>query len=64
MYRPGLQAFLQDATPEDIDSFYNRTQVILPETGAALLAADRMIVANLGLRGKVQALRDGAFDGS
>ena len=63
MYRPGLQAFLQGATPEEIDTFYLQTQVLSPESLAALQAVGRVIVADLGLREKVAALRAGAFDG-
>jgi hypothetical protein len=60
-YRPGLQAFLQGATPEEIDTFYLQTQVLSPESRAALQAVGRVIITDLGLRQKVQALQDGAF---
>jgi hypothetical protein len=62
MYRPGLQAFLNAATPEEIDTFYLQTQIMAPDSIAALQAAGRVIIADLGLRGKVQALRDGGFE--
>jgi hypothetical protein len=61
-YRPGLQAFLQAATPEEIDTFYLQTQVLTQDSRAALQAMGRVIFADLGLRQKVQALHDGAFD--
>lgn len=62
MYRPGLQAFLQGATPEEIDTFYLQTQVLSPDTRAALQAVGRVIITDLGLRQKVRALQDGAFE--
>jgi hypothetical protein len=63
-YRPGLQSFLMGATPEEIDTFYLQTQVLSPDSLAALQAVGRVIVADLGLRKKVAALRDGAFEGT
>jgi hypothetical protein len=62
-YRPALQTFLQGATPDEIDAFYLRTQVLTPDLLAPLQKAGRAIVADLGLRGKVAALRAGAFEG-
>lgn len=61
-YRPGVQSFLQGATPEEIDTFYLQTQVLSPDSRSALQAVGRVIVTDLGLRGKVQALHDGAFE--
>jgi hypothetical protein len=61
-YRTGLQAFLQGATPEEIDTFYLQTQVLSPESLAALQGVGRVIVTDLGLRQKVAALRGGAFE--
>jgi hypothetical protein len=61
-YRPGLQAFLQGATPEEVDTFYLQTQVLSQVSLEALQAVGRVIVTDLGLRRKVQALRDGAFE--
>jgi hypothetical protein len=63
-YRPGLQAFLEGATPEEIDTFYLQTQVLSPQSLAALQAVGRVIVTDLGLRDKVAALRKGAFEQS
>jgi hypothetical protein len=62
-YRPELQAFLQGATPDEIDRFYLRTQVLPPDLLASLQEAGLVIVADLGLRRKVAALRTGAFGG-
>lgn len=59
-YRPALQTFLQGATPEEIDAFYLRTQVLSAETLAALQQSDRIILADLGLRQKIKALCAGA----
>jgi hypothetical protein len=56
MYRPGLQEFLVNASPEEIDAFYLQTQVLAPEAIAPLRAAGRLILADLGLRQKVRAL--------
>ena len=64
MYRPPLQAFLTEATPEEIDTFYLQTQVMAPESIPDLLAVGRLIITDLGLRQKVQALRGGAYDGA
>jgi hypothetical protein len=61
-YRPGLQAFLQGASGDEIAHFYRRTQMMTPERVAALETEGRVIVADLGLRRKVQALLDGAFE--
>ncbi len=60
-FRPELQAFLADATPEDIDRFYRRTQILPTDLRDELVAVGRVILADLGLRSKVQALRDGAL---
>jgi Glycosyl transferase family 2 len=62
MYRPGLQAFLAGATPEEIDTFYLQTQVMSPDSIAELQAIGRVIIADLSLRQKVRALQDGAFE--
>lgn len=64
MYRPHLQAFLQGASPADIEIFYRQTQTARPETVVALRAVGRMIVADLDLRRKVQLLQEGAFEGT
>jgi hypothetical protein len=62
-YRPELQSFLQGAAPDEIDRFYQQTQVLPPDLLASLEEAGRVITAELGLRGKVAALRGGAFEG-
>jgi hypothetical protein len=56
MYRPLLQDFLLKATPEEIDAFYLQTQVLPPGVIPDLLAAGRLILADLGLRQKVRTL--------
>ncbi len=61
-YRPDLQSFLTTATPQQIEAFYLKTQVPKPQPLAKLEAAGRAIIADLGLRQKMQALRDGAYD--
>jgi hypothetical protein len=58
-FRPELQAFLAEATPDEIDRFYRRTQILATDLRDELAAAGRVIIADLGLRKKVQALRDG-----
>jgi Glycosyl transferase family 2 len=63
-YRPGLQSFLQGASDDEIERFYRQTQMMSAERVASLATEGRVIVADLGLRRKVQALRDGAFDGT
>jgi hypothetical protein len=59
-YRPLLQAHLKAATPEQIDTFYLRTQVLSPQVAAELQAASRLIVTDLGLRQKVRAMQGAA----
>jgi hypothetical protein len=61
-YREGLQAYLLGATPEEVDTFYLTTQVLSSESLGALQAVGRVIVTDLTLRQKVQALRDGAYE--
>jgi hypothetical protein len=58
-FRPELQAFLAEATPEQIDKFYRRTQMMSVDLRDALATVGRVIIADLDLRAKVQALRDG-----
>ncbi len=60
-FRPELQAFLAEATPEEIDKFYRRTQIMSVDLRDELAKVGRVIIADLGLRVKVQALRDGAL---
>ena len=54
-----LQAFLHSASPEDIDRFYQVTQVLTPESLEALQSIGRVLIAELGLRRKVSALLAG-----
>jgi hypothetical protein len=58
-FRPELQAFLAEASPEEIDKFYRRTQILPAYLRDELVQEGRVIVADLGLRQKVQALRVG-----
>jgi hypothetical protein len=58
-FRPELQAFLAEATAEEIDKFYRRTQILPVDLRDELAKVGRVIIADLGLRAKVQALRDG-----
>lgn len=58
-FRPELQAFLAEATPEEIDKFYRRTQILSVDVRDELVAVGRVILADLGLRQKVKDLRDG-----
>jgi len=58
-FRPELQAFLAESDPEEIDRFYRRTQILSVDLRDELVKAGRVILADLGLRQKVQALRDG-----
>lgn len=60
-FRPELQAFLSGASPEDIDKFYHRTQTLPPGLRDKLAQDGRVIIADLGLRQKVQALCGKAF---
>lgn len=58
-FRPELQEFLNAATPEEIDKFYRRTQILSLETAAELAAVGRVLIVDLGLRQKVNALLAG-----
>lgn len=58
-FRPELQEFLMEATPEQIDQFYRRTQILPVDLREELVKDGRVIIADLGLRAKVQALKDG-----
>ena len=58
-FRPELQAFLAESGPEEIDRFYRRTQILSVELRDELVKVGRVILADLGLRAKVQALREG-----
>jgi Glycosyl transferase family 2 len=58
-FRPELQAFLAESPPDEIDRFYRRTQILSVDVRDELVKVGRVIVADLGLRTKVQALRDG-----
>jgi hypothetical protein len=55
-YRPPLQAYLVGASAEDLEDFYQTTQVLAPEAIPGLLQAGRLIIAKLGLRQKVRVL--------
>jgi Glycosyl transferase family 2 len=61
-FRPELQAFLADATPDEIDKFYRRTQILSTDLREELVKVGRVIIADLGLRAKVQSLKDGLLD--
>lgn len=58
-YKPFLQAYLSDAAPDALKTFYQRTQTVTPDLAEALQAVGRAVTADLGLRAKVQALREG-----
>jgi hypothetical protein len=60
-FRPELQAFLAEASSEEIDKFYRRTQILSVDQRDELAAVGRVILADLGLRQKVQTLRDGTL---
>jgi Glycosyl transferase family 2 len=58
-YHPPLQAFLAAATPDEVEAFYQRTQTLAPDLIDDLTQKGRLIVADLGLRDKIAALRGG-----
>jgi hypothetical protein len=60
-FRPPLQEFLAEATPEEIDKFYRRTQILPLDLRDELVRAGRVTLADLGLRKKVEALRGGTL---
>lgn len=58
-FRPELQAFLSKASPAEIADFYLRTQVLSVGLAEDLLRQGRVVIADLHLRDKVDALRKG-----
>lgn len=58
-FRPELQAFLSKASPTEIADFYLRTQVLSPGISEDLQRQGRVVIANLHLRDKVDALLKG-----
>lgn len=58
-YRPELQAFLLAATPQEIDRFYQRTQLLPPDLADKLCKLGRVRIADLALREKVRDLMAG-----
>jgi Glycosyl transferase family 2 len=58
-FRPELQSFLAESPPEEIDRFYRRTQILSVDLRNELAKVGRVILADLGLRQKVQDLRNG-----
>jgi hypothetical protein len=60
-FRPELQAYLAEASPEEIDKFYRRTQILPTYLRDELVQDGRVIIADLALRQKVLALRDGTI---
>ncbi|WP_103259051.1 glycosyltransferase family 2 protein [Tabrizicola aquatica] len=59
-FRPPLQQFLAGATPEEVDAFYLRTQILPMDVARELQALGRVVVADLQLRQKVQAMMEGS----
>ena len=58
-FRPELQAFLAEASPEEVDKFYRRTQILPFDLRDVLVTDGRVLIVDLGLRKKVKALGDG-----
>ena len=58
-FRPELQGFLAEATPEEVDKFYRRTQILPFDLRDVLVKDGRLLIVDLGLRAKVRALGDG-----
>ena len=60
-FRPELQAFLAEASPEEVDKFYRRTQILPFDLRDVLVTDGRLLIVDLGLREKVRALGDGTL---
>lgn len=60
-FYPEMQAFLMEATAQEIDRFYFRTQTVSGAAFATLEDRGRLVQADLGLRRKVQDLLEGRF---
>jgi hypothetical protein len=58
-FRPELQAHLTSASPEEIETFYQRTQTMKPHVITAMQAVGRALTTDLGLTAKVQAFKEG-----
>ena len=61
-YQATMQDHLSNATAAEIDDFYLTTQVLSLEVSQRLQAVGRVLTADLKLRDKVRALRDGKLD--
>lgn len=60
-FNPALAEFLARATPDEVDAFYRRTQVLPMDVARELQAIGRVVLARLDLREKVAGFRAGAF---
>lgn len=60
-FNPALAEFLAGATPDEVDAFYRRTQILPMDVSRELQAIGRVVTARLTLREKVAGLRAGAF---
>lgn len=60
-FRPELQAFLAEASPEEVDRFYRRTQILPFDLRDVLVKDGRLLIVDLGLREKVRSLEGGAL---
>jgi hypothetical protein len=57
-FKPALKSFLQQADAEDIDRCHLKTQVLPVDLAEDLQALGRVLIVDLRLRQKVQALRE------
>ncbi|MFP5479826.1 MAG: glycosyltransferase family 2 protein [Alphaproteobacteria bacterium] len=55
-FRPALQQFLSLATPDEVETFYRRTQILATGVSEQLQEFGRVVVADLDLRQKVKTI--------
>ena len=60
-FNPPLQAHLAAASPDELLAFYHRTQTVSPAVALTLQEVGRAIEADLCLRAKVAALKEGTL---
>lgn len=58
-FRPALLEFLARATPDEVDAFYRKTQVLPLDISRDLQEVGRVVLADLNLREKVRAFKEG-----
>lgn len=61
-FQQPLHDLLSRSTPEELERFYLKTQVMPLKLARELQSVGRLLIVDLGLRDKVRAMTDGKFD--